>query len=464
SGEGVEAVLAHLARASRKSPPPPRRAPPALESVARSTARQNQAGRIHASVTKSRVNTHSLTDRLDRFVLHPVAGPLLFLAVVLVVFQSIFSGAKPAMDGLEWLFTGFGHLLQSWLPDNLLRSFLIDGVVSGVGAVVVFLPQILVLFFFIALLEHTGYMARAAMVMDRVMSGVGLQGKSFLPLVSSFACAVPGIMATRTIENRRDRIATLFIAPFMTCSARLPVYALLIGAFVPDRYFFHGLLGWKALTLLGLYFAGFAAAMATAALLKTTILKSDRMPFVMEVPPYRAPAIKTILLLMWDRSRMFLRRAGTIILGVNLLLWFLVSFPQPEAKASIRDSYAGKVGVYIEPAIKPLGFDWKIGVGLLSAQAAREVIVSTLATIYHVEESDHSQGLRAVLQKEMTPLIALSLMIFFAFSLQCTSTLAVIRRETGHWGWPVLIFVYMNLLAYLSSLAVFQAGRALGFG
>jgi ferrous iron transport protein B len=397
-------------------------------------------------------------------VLHPVAGPLIFLAVVLFVFQSIFSGAKPVMDGMSWLITGLGHFVQGALPDVMLRSFLVDGVISGVGAVIVFLPQILVLFFFVALLEHTGYMARAAMVMDRLMSSVGLQGKSFLPLVSSFACAVPGIMATRTIENRRDRIATLFIAPFMTCSARLPVYALLIGAFVPDRFFFHGLLGWKALTLLGLYVVGFAAAMLTAALLKSTILKSDRMPFVMEVPPYRAPSMKTILLLMWDRSRMFLRRAGTIILGVNLILWFLVSFPLPQAKASIRDSYAGKVGVFIEPAIQPLGFDWKIGVGLLSAQAAREVIVSTLATIYRVEEDDHSQGLVSVLQKEMTPLVALSLMMFFAFSLQCTSTLAVIRRETGGWRWPIVMFLYMNTLGYLSSLVIFQGGKALGLG
>lgn len=464
TGEGIQTLLAHLAQWAKKGVAHPKRELPQVEPSARSMNRQAQATRISKSVTGAAVRPHTLTDRLDRFVLHPILGPLIFLAVVLLVFQSIFTGAKPLMDGLDGLFGALGSFISTRLPEGLFRSFLVDGVVAGVGSVVVFLPQILILFLFIAILEHSGYMARAAMIMDRLMSTVGLQGKSFLPLVSSLACAVPGIMATRTIENRRDRLATIFIAPFMTCSARLPVYALLIGAFVPNLPVVKGLLGLQAITLLGLYLVGFVAAMTTAFILKSSILKSDRMPFVMEVPPYRPPAWRTIGLSMLDRAGIFLKRAGTIILGVNLVLWFLVSFPRPEAAHDMKQSYAGKIGRFIEPAIKPLGFDWKIGVGLLSAQAAREVIVSTLSTIYKVEADDKSEkGLGAALKQAMTPLAALSLMVFFALSLQCTSTLAIIQRETGQWKWAVSMFVYMTGLGYLASLAVFQGGRALGF-
>lgn len=464
TGKGLPELLDHLAVWARTGKPHPKRELPVVEPTPRAMNRQAQATRIAENVTGAAARPDTLSDRLDRFVLHPVLGPLIFLAVVLIVFQSIFTGAKPLMEGLDALFNGLSNLVTANMAEGLLRSFLTDGVIAGFGAVVVFLPQILILFLFIAVLEHSGYMARAAMIMDRLMSTVGLQGKSFLPLVSSLACAVPGIMATRTIENRRDRLATIFIAPFMTCSARLPVYALLIGAFVPDKVIVPGILGLKAVTLLFLYFIGFVAAMTTAFLLKSSILKSDRMPFVMEVPPYRPPAWRSIALTMWDRAWIFLKRAGTIILGVNLLLWFLVSFPRPEAAQDIKMSYAGRIGTAMEPALKPLGFDWKIGVGLLSAQAAREVIVSTLSTIYKVEaHDDDNKGLAKALQGAMTPLAALSLLVYFAFSLQCTSTIAIIRRETGRWRWPVFMFVYMLALGYVSALIVYQGGRALGF-
>lgn len=439
--------------------------------VAEAAKRQARAGRIHRQVLKSPVEPHSLTDRVDRFVLHPLWGPLLFLLVVLLVFQSIFTWAQPAMDGMDAMVSWLGTRLGNLCPPGLFRSFLVDGVVAGVGSVVVFLPQILILFFFIALLEHTGYMARSAMVMDRLMLKIGLQGKSFLPLISSYACAVPGIMATRTIEDRRDRIATIFIVPFMTCSARLPVYALLIGAFVPDLSLAGGWMGLRALVLLGLYGLGFLGALGTAWLLKSSLLKSGRTPFVMELPPYRLPSIRTILILMWDRARIFLKRAGTVILSVSIVLWFLASFPRPDAQKDIRRSFAGRVGVLVEPVIRPLGFDWRIGVGLLSAQAAREVMVSTLSTVYHVggDGVDWAKGaaperLRATLGRALSPLAAVSLMVYFVFAMQCTSTLAVARRETGGWKWPALMFTYMTALAYLASLAVFQLGRLAGWG
>ena len=305
-------------------------------------------------------------------------------------------------------------------------------------------------------------MARAAFVMDRLMMRIGLQGKSFLPLLSSYACAVPGILAARTIENRRDRLATIFIAPLMTCSARLPVYTLLIGAFVPARPFLGRFLGLQAATLLGLYILGFLAAVLTVALLKSSILRSDPTPFLMEIPPYRLPTVQTVWFLMWDRARFFVRQAGTVILAVSIVVWCLLAFPHPQASRDLKESYAGRIGAWIEPAIQPLGFDWRVGVGLLSAQAAREVIISTLATTYHVGDPGREESLHDALRKNLPPLSAFSLLVWFAFALQCSSTLAVVRKETGGSRWPVGMFVYMTLLAYLGSLAVYQGGKALG--
>jgi ferrous iron transport protein B len=396
------------------------------------------------------------TRRLDSIFLHPVAGPLVFLAVVVGVFQTIFSGARPIMDQVQAFIQTSGHWIGTLLPVPVLRSLVVDGVWSGVGAVIVFLPQILLLFLFIGILEDSGYLARAALIADRTMAKMGLQGKSFIPLLSAYACAVPAIMATRTIENKRDRIATIMIAPLMTCSARLPVYLLLIAAFVKERPVLGPFLGSQAATLLGLYLLGFLAAIATAKLLKSSVLKSERTPFVLEMPPYRWPTLQSLGLRLIDRSKVFLRRAGTVILGVAVVLWVLSHLPLKDGKPpdQIADSFAGMIGHTIEPVIKPLGFNWKIGIGLISSIAAREVIVGTLGTIYGMEGTAQSEGLQKALQNELSMGGAVALLIFFAFAMQCMSTVAVVRRETGGWKWPAIQFAYMTSLAFAAAFAV----------
>ncbi len=437
---------------------------PVIPTLAEAAQRRSRAREIADSAVVKPPSRHP-SDKLDAIVMHRVWGPLVFAAVVLVVFQAIFSWAKPPMNAIDAVFTALANLVHRTLPPGFWNSLLADGVIAGTGAVIVFLPQILIVFFFIAILENIGYLPRAALVMDRVLYAVGLQGKSFLPLISSYACAVPGIMAARTIENRRDRLATIFVAPFMTCSARLPVYALFISALIPDRPVLGNLFRLRAATLLGLYAMGFLAAMGTAWGLKSTILKSSGTPFYLEIPPYRLPTLRTIFLLMWDRSRAFLKQAGTIILVVNIILWFLISFPKSRDPQDLSQSFAGRIGTFIEPAIRPLGFNWKIGVGLISAQVAREVMISALAEIYRVEaKHDEKSSLQRALKADLTPLAAVSLMVFFAFAMQCTATLAVVRNETGHWKIPLLMFLYMNAVAYGSSLAVYQLGRLLGYG
>lgn len=397
------------------------------------------------------------TRRLDRVFLHPVWGPLIFLFVVGAVFQTIFSGAKPLMDGLEEMISSSGTWIGGFIGAGWIRSLVVDGIWSGVGAVIVFLPQILLLFLFIAILEDSGYLARAALIADRTMARVGLQGKSFIPLLSAYACAVPAIMATRTIESKRDRIATILIAPFMTCSARLPVYTLVIAAFIPDRPLLGPLFGARAAAMMGLYVIGFVAAVATAKVLKSSILKSERTPFVLEMPPYRMPMAASIGLRLLDRSKAFLRRAGTVILGVAIVLWVLASVPTINGQAPpIEQSLAGRLGHFIEPAIQPLGFNWKIGIGLITSLAARELIVGTLGTIYGMESSQDSQGLQSALQHDLSLAGAVSLLIFFAFAMQCFSTLAVVRRETGGWKWPAVQFFYMSGLAYVCSWLTFH--------
>lgn len=403
----------------------------------------------------------AISDRLDSYFLHKVWGPLIFLGVVLLVFQSIFTWAVPLMDGIDFMIGWSGDWLGSTLPDTWYRSLLVDGVWAGVGSVVIFLPQILILFLFLGILEDSGYMARAAVIADRMMYRVGLQGRAFLPLLSGYACAIPAILAARTIDDERDRLATIFVTPFMTCSARLPVYALLIAAFIPDEQLLGPFVGKRAAVLLGLYALGIIAAIGTAFLLKRTLLKANPTSFLMELPPYRIPSPRTLALRLLDRSKIFLRRAGRIIFAVTIILWTLMQFPRVDGgPPDIEQSALGQIGHLIEPTIRPLGLDWRFGVGLVTSLAAREVIVGTLGTIYGVETADEEAiALQDVLKRDLTPGAAIGLLVFFAFALQCMSTVAVMRRETAGWKWPALQFGYMLFLGYAGA---FVAVRIFG--
>ena len=457
-GLGVERVkefLSGVEVSERGLPPPvrvlsnvPRGVP--LPMIDAFTARRRRLDKVVARASFVSPGPARPTDALDAVFLHRIWGPLVFLTVVVVVFQSIFTWAVPLMDGVELLITSSGEWLASRLADGWFRSLLIDGVWAGVGSVVIFLPQILILFLFLGILEDSGYMARAAVIADRVMYRVGLQGRAFLPLLSGYACAIPAILAARTVEDERDRLATIFITPFMTCSARLPVYALLIAAFIPEGRLLGPFLGYRAAVLLGLYGLGIAAAVVTAFLLKRTLLRAQPGSFVMDLPSYRLPSARSIGLRLLDRSKIFLRRAGSIIFAVAIVLWVLTQFPRTDAGPPlIEDSALGRIGQVIEPTIEPLGFDWRIGVGLVTSLAAREVIVGTLGTIYGVEDAtDDSITLQETLRRALTLPSAIGLLVFFAFALQCMSTVAVMRRETGGWKWPILQFSYMLFLAY----------------
>jgi len=474
-------------------------------------ARYNWIEKVTARAVKSDAS-HSLTttERIDRILTHRFFGPLVLIAVMLLVFQTIFSWANLPMDLIDKGFGRLGQIVGSLMSPGLLRDLLVDGVIAGVGGVVVFLPQILLLFFFISILEDTGYMARAAFLMDRLMRGVGLHGKAFMPLMSSFACAIPGIMATRTIENPKDRLATIMIAPFMSCSARLPVYTLMIAAFFPGRKIF-GFLSIGALLIMAMYLLGIVVAVCVAWVLKRTILKAPTPPLVLELPPYRVPNVLTIFQMMTSRAWLFLKRAGTVILAISIILWALATFPRmakPEEKSAslsspasrtngsgsqdsidsqdstdskaidpqgeqLRQSYAGRAGRFIEPAIRPLGFDWKMGVALISSFAARETLVSTLSIIYNVGSDEDAQSdslvnaVRGAKKPDgtpaWTPLVALSMMVFFVLAMQCMSTVAIVRRETNSWRWPLFMVAYMTVLAYIASFITYQGGRLLGF-
>jgi ferrous iron transport protein B len=459
-GDGVEKVFQFMVgtSAGTTSLAAPKVELPVLQDVprCRQWAREVGIGAAYQAPTPP-----LWTRRLDAVFLHPVFGLLIFLAVVAGVFQTIFRGAKPLMDGLQALVQMSGHWLGHVLPAGIIRSLLVEGVWNGVGSVIVFLPQILLLFLFIGILEDSGYLARAALIADRTMAKFGLQGKSFIPLLSAYACAVPAIMATRTIESKRDRLATILIAPFMTCSARLPIYFLIIAAFIKERPFLGPFLGTQAAALLGLYALGFLAAIVTAKLLKSSILKSERTPFMLEMPPYRMPTLRSLGLRLYDRSKVFLHRAGTVILVCAVVLWILAHLPlQNGQPPNISDSFAGMIGHAVEPVIKPLGFNWKIGIGLVSSIAARETIVATFGTIYGIEGDEHSVGLQQALQNELTPGGAFALLVFFAFAMQCMSTIAVVRRETGGWKWPAIQFAYMTLVAYVCALVTNVAVRS----
>jgi ferrous iron transport protein B len=400
------------------------------------------------------------TRKIDNLLLHRIWGPLLFLVVVVGVFEVVFSVGQPMSDGFGDILARLGSLVRPLLPHGWIQSLIMDGAWKGISSVLVFLPQILLLFLFIGILEDSGYLARAALIADRVMRTIGLNGKAFIPLLSAYACAVPAIMATRTIENKRDRFATILVTPFMTCSARLPVYMLLIAAFIPNIVYLHGFLGLRTIVMLSLYLAGFVGAMTTARLLKSSILKSSDAPFILELPQYRMPTLHSLILRLVDRARIFLRQAGTIILCVTLALWVLAHLPvihAPGGQVSapeLADSVIGRLGHFIEPAIAPLGFNWKIGIGLLSSVLAREVMVSTMGTLYGADPETQSMHLQTALHHDMTLGGALALMIFFAFAMQCTSTMAVVRRETNSWKWPALQFIYMLVLAYGAAFAV----------
>ena len=387
--------------------------------------------------------------KVDAVLLHRFWGPLLFLVVVFGVFEVVFSIGQPLSDGLGDLLAKFGAWSTGFLPDGWLRSLVLDGAWKGVTSVLVFLPQILLLFLFIGVLEDSGYLARAALIADRVMRTIGLNGKAFIPLLSAYACAVPAIMATRTIENRRDRMATILVTPFMTCSARLPVYMLLIAAFIPNTYFLGGLIGLRTIVMLSLYVLGFWAAMTTAWLLKSSILKSSDAPFILELPQYRMPTIRSLGIRLVDRGRVFLKQAGTVILCVTLALWALAHIPPHGGKMpELTESVIGRLGHFIEPAIAPLGFNWKIGIGLLTSVLAREVMVGTMGTLYGADPETQTQTLQTALHHDLPLGGAVALMVFFAFAMQCTSTMAVVRRETNSWKWPALQFAYMLVLAY----------------
>ncbi len=432
----------------------------------------------------------SFSDRVDAVVLHRVGGPLIFIAMMALVFQAIFSWAAPLMDGVEGLVALLGEAVNGVLPEGDLQSLIVDGVIAGVGSVVVFLPQIAILFLFIGVLEDTGYMARAAFIMDRFMRGVGLHGRSFIPMLSGYACAVPAIMSARTIEQPKDRLATIMVLPLMSCSARLPVYTLLIGAFVP-AIAIGGIFDLRGLTMLGMYLLGTLAALGMAALFKRTLLKGPVRPLILELPPYRIPDPRSLAISVWNRCRMFLRRAGTVILALSILLWALATFPRTEPlaadgaaplsseavqEAQLANSYLGQIGHGIEPLVRPLGYDWKIGVSIAASFAAREVFVSTMGTIYGVGSDDGdaaalTERLRNERREDGTPaystLTAISLMVFYVFALMCMSTIAITVRETGGGmvgvRWATLQFGYMLVLAYVAAWAVFRGGQALGF-
>jgi ferrous iron transport protein B len=422
-----------------------------------------------------------LSERIDRLVTHKFLGPLILVLVMLFVFQAIFSWASLPMTLIDSVFTTLGELARTYLPASIFTDLLADGIIAGVGGVLAFLPQILLLFLFISLLEDSGYMARAAFLMDRLMRAVGLHGKAFVPLLSSFACAVPGIMATRTIEHPKDRVTTIMIAPFMSCSARLPIYTVVIAALFSGRTVL-GFVSLGAVIILAMYLLGILAAILVALVMKRTALKAPPTPFVMELPPYRLPDPRNVGHALMSRCSIFLRKAGTVILAMSILFWALAAFPRASKspsparseaeKSQIENSFAGRAGRLIEPVIAPLGFDWKIGVGLISSFAARETIISTLNIVYNVgDDSENKSSLvdamrnarRADGSRVWTPLTGLSLILFFLLACQCMSTVAIVRRETNSWRWPLFMVSYMLVLAYVVSLITYQGGHLLGF-
>jgi ferrous iron transport protein B len=443
-------------------------APPSTVSAADIEATQLEVRRILDEIGYRVPARLVMLSRLDAVVLNPISGPLLLAVVLFLMFQAVFSWAQVPMDLIQ---AGVGSL-SDWVGNNLhpgpLRGLLMNGIIAGTGSVLVFLPQILILFLFILALEDSGYLPRAAYMLDRLMGKVGLSGRAFIPLLSSFACAIPGIMAARTIPSSRDRLATIMIAPLMTCSARLPVYALLIGAFIPQRSV--GIFNLRGLVLFALYSAGVLSAMAVAFVLKKTVMRASYQPLLLELPEYRLPVLRNLALGLWERIRIFLTRVGTIILSLMVVLWFLASFPAPPAGATgpaIRYSIAGMIGHGLEVIFAPLGFNWQISVALVPGLAAREVAVSALGTVYSMSESgsgDLEGALSPVIAGSWSIATGLSLLAWYVFAPQCLSTLSVVKRETNSWRYPVLMAGYLFALAYVGSFLTYHLAVAWGAG
>ncbi|MCU0427099.1 MAG: ferrous iron transporter B [Candidatus Kapabacteria bacterium] len=429
---------------------------------------QHEWARNLASDVARVPETDSLTLNLDALFLHPVLGPLIFLAVMLLFFQSVFTWATPVMDSIDAGFAWLQSIVDTALPAGIVQDFLSRGVIAGVGAVIVFLPQILILTLFITLLEDFGYLARGAFLVDRMMGVFGLQGRSFIPLLSSFACAIPGMMSARIISSEKDRLTTILIAPLMTCSARLPVYVLLITAFVPATLL-GGVLSLQGLVLMGLYALGAISGLVVGKVFKSTIFQGSKLPFLMELPPYRFPTWRSVFLTLFHRTKQFLTSAGTTILVLSVIIWALGAFPRTTAQAGasateaaavqLEHSVLGTLGKAIEPMFAPIGFDWKITIGVLGSFAAREVFVSVMGQVYSVDVSESDETLRTVLKSAISLPTALSILVFYVYALQCMSTLAVMKRETGSWKYPALAFAYTLVLAYSSSLLVFHLAR-----
>ena len=503
---------------------------PVMYKMAEMTGRYGWISPVAADVVRQsdRAGEPTVSDKIDAVVTHRIWGPLIFGGVLLVIFQAVFSWAVPAMDAIEWLMGVTGDGMRAALPDGVIEDVMVEGALTGVGNVLIFLPQILLLFFFLGLMEDTGYMARTAFIMDRAMRRVGLSGGSVVPMLSAYACAIPGIMAARTLADERERIITIMVVPLQGCSARLPVYVLFIAAFIPSGALF-GVIGYQGLAMTSLYVLGTLMAFVAAWVLRKWVFKGGGSSFVMELPPYRLPQPKYLWRRMWDRAKVFVVRAGKIIFGLSIVLWFLASYPKvdlpPELAAradaaqaqvgerfvavepgvraeleatdrqsiegaaeaadaeairnevagyQVRNSYVGRFGHALEPVMRPLGFDWKISAGIVASFAAREVIVSALATIYSAgaDADEESLALRDAIQQDtypdgtkvFTPLVAVSLLVFFVFALQCMSTLAIARRELNSWLWPAVMWGYMFALAYGFSFAIYQGGRLLGLG
>ena len=440
-------------------------APPAGDDL---VALQRRARKIADAVTTERAAANAWTRRLDRVALHSVMGPIVLALLMFVMFQAVFSWSQAPIDWLASLQAWLADTAVRTLPDNFLRSLLVEGIINGVGSVVAFLPQILILFLFILMLEASGYMVRAAFLMDRLMAGVGLSGRAFIPLLSSFACAIPGIMATRSIDDPRDRLTTILIAPMMTCSARLPVYAVIIGAFIPARDVLPGV-GLQGMVLFGLYVAGIAGAMLAAAVLRRTVARGGGGGFLMELPKYQMPVWRDVAIGLWQRAVIFMRRAGTIILAVTAVLWLLTSYPQVPAGSPMKQSeysIAGRIASAVEPVVRPIGFNHGMALAIIPAMAAREVAVSALQTVYSIDASDDEkvgqERLSGRLRGAWSLPTALAFLAWFVFAPQCLSTIAVIRRETNGWRWPAFTLAYLFVLAWLAAGATFWVATAFG--